>query len=78
MAERVGAFLYTQQGVNESLTTTAKQELEAKGISFREIDLTGHTLDEEWPTLPVISGRAGFFGNLQNEKDVQAVVSFMK
>lgn len=76
--DRIEAFLYTQSGVNEKLTATAREELQNSGVSFQEIDLTKLKLDREWPMLPVISCRAGFFGNLQNEEDVKSTVSLIR
>lgn len=72
------AFLYTQSGVNEQLTTAAREELKRQGVSFEEIDLTGFRLDEEWPGLPVISSRVAFVGSFRNPQVIRDHVTLIK
>lgn len=76
--ERIEAFLYTQRGVNEELTSAAREELARQGVPFQEIDLTGYRLDEEWPSLPVISSSAGFVGSFGNREILSLHASTLK
>jgi len=77
MASKERVFLYTQQGVNEDLTQAARSEFQRRGIPIEEIDLSGFKLDEEWPVLPVISGRIGFIGTFRNAQVIKDWISLI-
>ena len=74
----VGAYLFTQSGVNERLNSVAREELNRRGITYKELDLTGLELDEDWQSLPVIDSKAGFAGGFEDPGAIQEHVSFIK
>ena len=57
-------LLFRQDGVNEEVTETIREEFRRQGVPFTEIDLTGTELDSDWRGLPAIGGKIGLADGL--------------